>query len=84
MQPGGHRFDPGQLHQIQPSAKIMPKVADWPMWLPVLILGPHALLAGILLWAWRPKSDKEWRRFGILAAYQVLFWTVMYFVFGFR
>jgi hypothetical protein len=28
----------------------LPKVDDWPMWLQVLVLGPHAILAGILLW----------------------------------
>ncbi len=62
----------------------LPKVDERPMWLQFLVLGPHAILAGVLLWVWWPKSDKERRRFGILAAYQVLFWATLYFVFGYR
>jgi len=62
----------------------LPKVDDWPMWLQVLVIGPHAILAGVLLWVWWPKSDKEWRKFGILIAYQTFFWTALYFVFGFK
>ena len=27
----------------------LPKVDDWPMWLQVLVVGPHAILAGVLL-----------------------------------
>src|SRR5713226_5649104 len=36
----------------------LPKVDERPMWLQFLVLGPHAILAGVLLWVWWPKSDK--------------------------
>jgi hypothetical protein len=30
---------------------------------------------------WWPKDDKGWQRFGIVAAYLLLFYSVMHFVF---
>jgi hypothetical protein len=54
------------------------------MWVPVLVIGPHAILAGFLMWAWWPKSKKQWRWFGILMVYQLCFWGMLYFVFGFK
>jgi len=62
----------------------LPKVDDWPFWLQFLVFGPHAILAGVLLWVWWPKSDKEWRKFGILLAYLISFYALMDFVFGFK
>jgi hypothetical protein len=32
----------------------MTKFADWPLWVQLLVGVPHALLAGILAWVWRP------------------------------
>jgi len=49
----------------------------------VIVLGPHAILMGILTWWWWPKTNKEWRRFGIAFAYLIAFYLVVYFVFGF-
>ena len=62
----------------------LPKVDDWPMWLQVLVFGPPAIINGILLWVWWPKSDREWRRFGITLACLIAFYLTMYLVFGFK
>jgi hypothetical protein len=62
----------------------LPKVDDWPMWVQVLVFGPPAIINGILLWVWWPKSKREWRRFEITFACLILFYLSMYFVFGFR
>jgi hypothetical protein len=48
-----------------------------------LIVAPNALLAAYAFWAWWPKSKREWNRFGIVAAYLVVFFLVMRFVFHF-
>ena len=55
----------------------------WPTWLQFLIVAPNALLAAYAFWAWWPKSKREWNRFGIVAAYLVVFFLVMRFVFHF-
>jgi CHASE2 domain-containing sensor protein len=60
------------------------KVSEWPMWLQWLILVPNGLLASVMCWVWWPKSDREWRRFGILAAYLIAFYSTLYLVFGFK
>jgi hypothetical protein len=39
------------------------------------------MLASIALWLWWPKSDKEWKKFGFVLAYLLLFIAVMHFVF---
>ena len=61
----------------------MKRVADWPVCLQFVVFGPHAILAGILMWVWWPTSDKGLRRFAILAAYLVAFYLVMHYYFGF-
>jgi hypothetical protein len=43
--------------------------SDWPEWLKVLVLVPHGLLASVACWLWWPKSEKGWRRFGLVVAY---------------
>lgn len=58
-------------------------VSHWPSWVQMLVFGPHAILMAILTWVWWPKSNKEWKRFGLVFAYLVVFYLVMYFVFGF-
>ncbi len=47
----------------------------------MLIMVPHALLAGYACWAWWPKTDREGRKFGWVMAYLIAFFSVMYFVF---
>ena len=47
----------------------------------MLIMVPNALLAGYAMWGWWPKSDREWRKFGFVMAYLVVFVSVMIFVF---
>jgi hypothetical protein len=58
--------------------------SEWPTWLQVLIVAPNALLAGFACWVWWPKSSREWCRFGLVAAYLVVFFLVMVFVFHYR
>lgn len=55
----------------------------WPKWLQFLVMAPNGLLAGIACWIWWPKSDREWRKFGLVAAYLIVFLSVMHFVFKF-
>jgi hypothetical protein len=59
-------------------------VSEWPIWLVIVVFAPHAILMGILTWVWLPKTNKDWRRFGIVFAYLVVFYLVMYYVFHFR
>jgi hypothetical protein len=49
----------------------------------VLVVAPNALLAGFSCWIWWPTSNREWRRFGLVAAYLIVFYAVMHFVFKF-
>jgi hypothetical protein len=51
----------------------MTRFADWPQWLQTLVLVPHGILASVACWWWWPKSDKEWRKFGFVAAYLIAF-----------
>jgi len=48
-----------------------------------LVFAPHAVLMGFLTWVWWPKTEREWKRFGLVLAYLLVFYLVMYFVFGF-
>lgn len=65
-------------------AAMVTKFADWPRWLQILIVAPHGILLGITVWLWWPKSDKGWRKFGLVAAYLIAFGLVMRFVFDFK
>jgi hypothetical protein len=56
----------------------------WTTWLQVLVMAPNALLAGYACWAWWPKAKREWTRFGWVAAYLLVFFLVMRFVFDFN
>lgn len=62
--------------------KVVPYSA-WPTWLQFLVVVPNALLAAYTCWAWWPKSENEWSRFGWVTAYLVVFFSVMIFVFHF-
>jgi hypothetical protein len=57
--------------------------AQWPYWLRFVVVAPNALLAGITCWIWWPKTDRGWRRFGLVAAYLLVFFLVMHFIFKF-
>jgi hypothetical protein len=59
----------------------MTRFTDWPQWLQTLVLVPHGILASVACWWWWPKSDKEWRKFGFVAAYLIAFLLVMHYVF---
>ena len=62
----------------------MTRYSDWPLWLQVLVVGPHGILLGALVWVWWPKSDKDWRRFWFVAAiYSFFIWSCTSF-FTFR
>ena len=39
------------------------------------------ILASVAGWLWWPKSEKEWRRFGFVVAYLLVFYVVMRYVF---
>ena len=58
----------------------IPKFAQWPGWVQTLVVAPHAILGFIMTWLWWPEKPQEWRRFGILAAYLLMFLFVMLFV----
>ena len=58
--------------------------AKWPTWLQMLVVAPHGILAAISLYWWWPKSEREWRRFGFVLAYLVVFYLVMRYVFAFK
>jgi hypothetical protein len=59
----------------------MMRFSDWPTWLQALVLVPHGILGSLAFWLWWPKSDKEWRKFGFVSAYLIVFYLVMRFVF---
>jgi hypothetical protein len=57
------------------------KFDDWPHWLQVVVIVPHGLLGMFATLVWWPKSDRGWRRLGFVAAYLLIFYCVMHFVF---
>ena len=53
------------------------KIETWPMWLQIVVMVPHALLAGALLWLWWPRESAKQRRwFLALSAYFLLFYWI--------
>jgi hypothetical protein len=60
----------------------MTKYSEWPMWLKVVIVGPHALAFWFIAVPWSPKSKKQWLWTGIALAYLLVFFSVMHLVFG--
>ena len=62
----------------------LPPVETWPECVQILVIGPNALLLGILTWVWWPKTNREWKRFGYVFAYLIVFFAVLYFVFGWK
>jgi len=52
-----------------------------PQWLQILIILPHGLLGFVDFWFWWQKTVDERRKFGIVAAYLLVFYLVMRFVF---
>jgi hypothetical protein len=63
---------------------LMTKFSDWPGWLQTLVLVPHCILGFVAFWLWWPKSKESWRKFGFVAAYLLVFYLVMRYVFGAR
>jgi hypothetical protein len=45
--------------------------------------GAECSAGGVRVLAWWPKSNREWRRFGFVLAYLVVFFSVMVFTFHF-
>jgi len=60
---------------------MMTKFSDWPGWLQTLVVLPHAILGFVATLLWWPKSKEGWRKFGFVAAYLLVFYLVMRFVF---
>jgi hypothetical protein len=52
------------------------KLQTWPRWLQIVVMIPHAALIAVLLWVWWPKTSREWRWFGALLAYAVVFYLI--------
>ena len=60
----------------------MPKFSAWPHWLQVAVVLPHALLGFVATLLWWPSSSRGWRNFAIVAAYLIVFYLVMRYVFA--
>lgn len=56
---------------------LITKFEDWPLWVQVLVGIPHAILGGVLVWVWTPKSNKGWYWAVGLFAYLCLFYLVL-------
>jgi CHASE2 domain-containing sensor protein len=54
----------------------MTKFDDWPLWLQLLVGVPHALLAGILAWVWRPLRGRGFYWAVGAFAYLCLFYVI--------
>jgi len=55
----------------------MTKFAHWPLWVQIVVAVPHALLAGLVLWGWWPKTRRGYWWF----TGAVIYLFVFYFVF---
>jgi len=55
---------------------IVTKFEDWPLWVQALVGIPHALLAGILAWVWRPLRGRSLYWAAGLFVYLCLFYLV--------
>jgi hypothetical protein len=62
----------------------MTKYADWPEWLRVLVMTPHAILLFVATWLWWPRSKEGNRAFLYVLLYLAAFYLVMRYVFNFR
>jgi hypothetical protein len=62
----------------------LPPVASWPEWVQIVVIVPTGLLASYMCWIWWPGTGRMWRRFGFLLAYLLLFFAILYFVFGWK
>jgi hypothetical protein len=51
-------------------------IDQWPFWLQMIVMLPHAVLAGALLWVWWPKSKKGLIRWCACWVYLLLFYFV--------
>lgn len=55
--------------------------SQWPRWLQAVVVAPHVLFAMFATLVWWPNSKEDRRRFTIAAAYLLLFYFVMHFMF---
>lgn len=46
--------------------------AQWPYWLQYILVIAHVFVLIFMARLWWPKTDKEWKRFRILALYLLL------------
>jgi hypothetical protein len=54
----------------------MTKLRDWPFWLQMLVVTPHAVLIFSLVWLWWPKTNRQWYWYFGLLAYFGLFYVI--------
>ena len=54
----------------------MVKFHNWPFWLQMLVVTPHAILVLVLLGFWWPRSAKQWGWYVGLLAYLWLFYLI--------
>lgn len=55
--------------------------SQWPRWVQAVVVIPHVLLAMAATLLWWPKTEKNSRRFRIVALYLLGFYIVMHFLF---
>jgi hypothetical protein len=55
--------------------------SQWPGWVQAVVVIPHVLLAMVATLLWWPKTKRNWRRFGFVALYLLVFYVVMHYVF---
>lgn len=71
------------INDKSPQQTLAGQYSNWPLWLQVLVIAPHGILLSASLRLWRPKTDKDRRKFGFVAAYLASFHLFMHFVFHF-
>ena len=65
-----------QSERTTHEARVL-KINQWPFWLQMVVVTPHAILAAVLVGVWWPKSNKEWLRWSACFCYLVLFYFVV-------
>jgi len=54
----------------------MLKVQNWPFWLQLLVILPHAALLSEMVLVWSPKSLRGWLTQGACVIYLILFYFI--------
>jgi hypothetical protein len=60
------------------TVALLHSASTWPLWLQVLVLGPHGVLTSFMVWAWWPKTAEQWRRTYFILAYLGVFWAIYF------